>query len=56
VVTWSVAAIASGSHTNLKLSIVLSSKGTNTATAGVQAINPDPNPANNSISFNTTTS
>lgn len=34
VVTWSVAAIASGSHANLKLSIVLSSKGTNTATAG----------------------
>jgi len=54
VVTWTVASIASGSHANLKVSIALTDLGTNTLTATVQAINPDPNPANNSSSFNTT--
>lgn len=56
VVTWTVATIASGSHSNPKVSITLSTPGTNTANGAVQAINPDPNPANNSASFNTTVS
>jgi uncharacterized repeat protein (TIGR01451 family) len=56
VVTWTVASIGSGAHANLKASITLSDTGTNTVTGAVNAINPDPNPANNSISFNTTVS
>ena len=56
VVTWTVATVASGSHANPKVSITLSTPGTNTANGAVQAINPDPNPANNSASFNTTVS
>jgi uncharacterized repeat protein (TIGR01451 family) len=56
VVTWTVASIGPGSHANLKASITLSDLGTNTVTGTVQAINPDPNPANNSISFTTTVS
>ena len=56
VVTWTVATIASGSHANPKVSITLSTPGTNTLNGAVQAINPDPNPANNSASFNTTVS
>ncbi|MGD0703836.1 MAG: PQQ-binding-like beta-propeller repeat protein [Trebonia sp.] len=56
VVTWNVASIGSGSHQNLKVSITLTNPGTNTVTAGVQALNPDPNTANNSGSFNTTVS
>jgi len=54
VVTWTVANIASGSHSNLKVSITLTTKGSNTVTASVQAANPDPNTANNTISFTTT--
>jgi uncharacterized repeat protein (TIGR01451 family) len=56
VVTWNVASIASGSHANLKVSVILTQPGTNTVTAGVQAFNSDPNPANNSASVNTTVS
>jgi uncharacterized repeat protein (TIGR01451 family) len=54
VVAWTDVAIGSGSHANFKVSIILNGTGTNTVTAAVQAVNPDPNPANNSISFNTT--
>ena len=54
VVTWTVANIASGSHSNLKVSIILTTKGSNTVTASVQAANPDPNTANNTTTFTTT--
>jgi uncharacterized repeat protein (TIGR01451 family) len=53
VVTWNVAAIGSGAHANLKVSITLPT-GTSTVTADVQAINPDPNPGNNTTSLTTT--
>ena len=54
VVTWTVANIASGSHSNLKVSIILTTKGSNTVTASVQAANPDPNLANNTTTLTTT--
>ncbi len=54
VVTWTVAKIASGSHSNLKVSIILTTKGANSLTASVQAANPDPNTANNTSTFTTT--
>jgi uncharacterized repeat protein (TIGR01451 family) len=53
VVTWSVGAIASGRHVNLKVSISFSVTGTNTVIARAQAVNTDPNHANNSVSLNT---
>ena len=54
LVTWNVATIASGSHSNLKVSIILTTTGANTLTASVQAANPDPNTANNTTTFTTT--
>jgi len=56
VVTWTVPTIRSGPHSNLKVSITLSATGTNTVNAAVQALNPDPNKANNSTSLNTSVS
>jgi uncharacterized repeat protein (TIGR01451 family) len=53
VVTWTTAAIASGSHMNFKVSISFSVTGTNTVVGGAQAVNADPNPGNNSVSLNT---
>jgi uncharacterized repeat protein (TIGR01451 family) len=53
-VTWTSSAIASGSHANFKVSVTLSNVGANTVTASVQAVNADPNPANNTASLTTT--
>jgi uncharacterized repeat protein (TIGR01451 family) len=44
VVSWTVAAIGSGSHTNLKLSIILGTKGTNTRTPPCKRSIPIPIP------------
>jgi uncharacterized repeat protein (TIGR01451 family) len=54
VVTWTVAPLASGKHSNLVVSITAASAGSYTVSANAQAANPDPNPANNSANFTVT--
>jgi uncharacterized repeat protein (TIGR01451 family) len=43
-----------GSHSSLKVSIILTTTGANSLTASVQAANPDPNTTNNTTTFTTT--